>query len=85
MSVAAAATQLWSRCARCTHHPIIDGGSASAAAIINVGGSASAASPINVGGSASAASSINDGGSASAIINGGGSSRSISGGHRPWK
>ena len=28
MSVAAAATQLWSRCARCTHHPIIDGGSA---------------------------------------------------------
>ena len=73
MSVAAAATQLWSRCARCTHHPIIDGGSASAGAIINVGGSASAAS------------SINDGGSASAIINGGGSSRSISGGHRPWK
>ena len=73
MSVAAAATQLWSRCARCTHHPIIDGGSASAGAIINVGGSASAASPIN------------DGGSASAIINGGGSSRSISGGHRPWK
>ena len=73
MSVAAAATQLWSRCARCTHHPIIDGGSASAGAIINVGGSASAASPIN------------DDGSASAIINGGGSSRSISGGHRPWK
>ena len=73
MSVAAAATQLWSRCARCTHHPIIDGGSASAGAIINAGGSASAASPIN------------DGGSASAIINGGGSSRSISGGHRPWK
>ena len=73
MSVAAAATQLWSRCARCTHHPIIDGGSASAGAIINVGGSASAASPIN------------DGGSAGAIINGGGSSRSISGGHRPWK
>ena len=73
MSVAAAATQLWSRCAGCTHHPIIDGGSASASAIINVGGSASAAS------------SINDGGSASAIINGGGSSRSISGGHRPWK
>ena len=73
MSVAAAATQLWSRCARCTHHPIIDGGSASAGAIINVGGSASAAS------------SINDGGSASAIINGGGSGRSISGGHRPWK
>ena len=73
MSVAAAATQLWSRCARCTHHPIIDGGSASAGAIINAGGSASAAS------------SINDGGSASAIINGGGSSRSISGGHRPWK
>ena len=53
MSVAAAATQLWSRCARCTHHPIIDGGSASAGAIINVGGSASAASPINGGGSAS--------------------------------
>ena len=75
MSVAAAATQLWSRCARCTHHPIIDGGSASAGAIINVGGSASAASPINDGGSASA----------SAIINAGGSSRSISGGHRPWK
>ena len=73
MSVAAAATQLWSRCARCTHHPIIDGGSASAGAIINVGGSASAAS------------SINGGGSAGAIINGGGSSRSISGGHRPWK
>ena len=73
MSVAAAATQLWSRCARCTHHPIIDGGSASAGAILNVGGSASAAS------------AINDGGSASAIINGGGSSRSISGGHRPWK
>ena len=73
MSVAAAATQLWSRCARCTHHPIIDGGSASASAIINVGGSASAAS------------SINDGGSAGAIINVGGSSRSISGGHRPWK
>ena len=49
MSVAAAATQLWSRCARCTHHPIIDGGSASAGAIINVGGSASAI--INGGGS----------------------------------
>ena len=77
MSVAAAATQLWSRCARCTHHPIIDGGSASASAIINGGGSASAASFINDGGSASA--------SASAIINAGGSSRSISGGHRPWK
>ena len=53
MSVAAAATQLWSRCARCTHHPIIDGGSASAGAIINAGGSASAASSINDGGSAS--------------------------------
>ena len=84
MSVAAAATQLWSRCARCTHHPIIDGGSASASTI-NDGGSASAASS-NDGGSASA-SAINDGGSASgsAIINGGGSSRGISGGHRPWK
>ena len=75
MSVAAAATQLWSRCARCTHHPIIDGGSAIASAIIDGGGSASAASSIIDGGSASA----------SAIINAGGSSRSISGGHRPWK